>query len=192
MKRLTGRLGKMAERFLSTITGAPDARSGETLPAAAKPLAMTFRATEEAAAATEQLFAQARKIEDCLSDIREEVGLAWQEQSRASQEYYDLARGILLALDDLRELSAGQPALGDLAARLEVLLREHDMLAIPVATGDAFCADIHVCNRTEPSGDMRCRAARAGGRLARLPPPAAVRRTGDRSTRPGCCQPIAP
>ena len=31
------------------------------------------------------------KLEDCLSDIREDVGLAWQEQSRASQEDYDRA-----------------------------------------------------------------------------------------------------
>ncbi len=40
--------------------------------------------------------------------------------------------------------------MNDLAARLEGLLREQDIVVIPVAAGDAFCADIHVCSRTEP------------------------------------------
>lgn len=153
MRRFSGPLGKIAQRFFSTRAGTAEAQSGAARPAAAKPLAMTFRAAEDAVAAAEQLFAHARKIEDCLSDIREDVGLAWQEQSRASQEYYDLARGILLALDDLRELAARQPGISDLAARLEGLLRQQDIVAIPVAAGDAFCTDIHVCSRTEPSPD---------------------------------------
>jgi hypothetical protein len=154
MKRFSGPLGKIAQRFFSTLGGLPDAESGEARPAAAKPLAMTFRAAEDALAATEQLFAQARKIEDSLNDIRTDVGLAWQDQSRASQEYYDLARGIMLALDDLRELAAREPNLSDLAARLEGLLREQNVAAIPVAAGDAFCADFHVCGRTEASPDV--------------------------------------
>jgi molecular chaperone GrpE (heat shock protein) len=115
---------------------------------------MTFRAAEEAASATEQLFSQARKIEDCLNDIRAEIGLAWQDQSRASQEYYDLARGILLALDDLRELAAREPTMCDLVDRMDRLLREQSMTPVPVAVGDQFCSDIHVCNRTESSLDV--------------------------------------
>ena len=92
MKRFPGPLGKIAERFFSTRAYTAEAQSGAARPAAAKPLAMTFRAAEDAAAAAEQLFAHVQKIEDCLSDIREDVGLAWQDQSRASQEYYDLAQ----------------------------------------------------------------------------------------------------
>ena len=63
-------------------------------------------------------------------------------------------RGVLLALDDLRELAAREPALSDLATRLEGLLSEQAMAAIPVALGDRFCADIHVCGRTEPSAGV--------------------------------------
>jgi molecular chaperone GrpE (heat shock protein) len=154
MKRLPASLAKIAERLFFPRGGIGEPQSADTRPASAKPLALTFRAAEDAAAATEQLFTQARKIEDAVNDIRAEVGLAWQYQSRASQEYYDLVRGVLLALDDLRELAAREPALTGLVARLEGLLREQDIMSIPVAAGDSFCADIHVCERTEPSPDV--------------------------------------
>ncbi len=154
MKRFRGPLGKIAQRLFSTHARMAEPESADARPAAAKPLAMTFRAAEDAVAAVEQLFTQGRKIEDCLNDIRDEVGLAWQDQSRASQEYYDLARGILLALDDLRELAVSQPGIGDVVARLDRLLCEQEMAAIPVAPGDAFSADAQVCNRTEPSRDV--------------------------------------
>ena len=176
MKRFSGPLGKIAERLFSARADRPEARPGDARPAAAKPLALTFRATEDAVEAAEQIFTQARKIEDCLNDIREEVGLAWQDQSRANQQYYDLARGILLALDDLRELAARQPDLSDVAARLEGLLREQDMAAIPVAVGDSFCADIHVCSRTEPS------AAVAPGRVLTVVSPGYRRRLSSGET----------
>jgi hypothetical protein len=154
MKRFSGPLGKIAERFFSARGNPAETEPGKAQPAAAKPLVSIFRAAEDSVAVTEELFAHVRKLEGCLSDIREQAGVAWQEQSRATKEYYDLARGVLLALDDLRALADQQPILNDLAARLEALLRKQDMTPIPVASGDSFCADIHVCGKTEPSPKM--------------------------------------
>jgi len=154
MKHFPGPIGKIAGRLFSALASPSNDRSGEARPASAQPLARIFRAAEDAAAATEQLFADARKVEDCMSDIRDEVGLAWQEQGRASKEYYELARGVLLALDDLRALAGHQPVINDLVSRLEGMLREQDIVAIPVAAGDPFSADIHVCGKAEPSSGV--------------------------------------
>ncbi len=192
MRRFTGPLGKIAQRFFSTRAFMAEAQPGAARPAAAKPLAMTFRAAEDAMAAAEQLFAHARKIEDCLSDIREDVGLAWQEQSRASQEYYDLARGILLALDDLRDLAASQPGISDLAARLEGLLRQQDIVMIPVATGDAFCAGLRLPGAFAATARLEQKLAfgqgrakpRSAGTAFGSKDAAAARRSGARRRRP--------
>ena len=115
---------------------------------------MILHAAEDAVGATEQLFTHARQIEDQLTAIREQVGIAWQEQTRSSKEYYGLIRGVLLVLDDLRALAANQSCMGDLVARSESLLHEQDITEIPVASGDSFCSDIHVCSKTEPASEV--------------------------------------
>ena len=190
MKRFPGPLGKIAQRFFSTRAYTAEAQSGAARPAAAKPLAMTFRAAEDAAAATEQLFAHAQKIEDCLSDIREDVGLAWQDQSRASQEYYDLARGILLALDDLRELAAPQPGISDLMARLEGLLARTRHRGDSGGRRRCFLRGYSRLQQDRAFAP-RLAGSRAGGRVAWLPPPLVIGRKRAGSARPGRCQPIA-
>ncbi len=150
---------RLLNGFIDWISGnqlAGPRSAGETTEitaTAARPLARIHRAAEEAAALTERLFSEARLLEERLTEIQEQLGLAWQEQAQSHGDYYALLRAILLLLDDCRMLGEDQGVVSNFTARLEKLLAESGVEAIAVAKGSRFCPDIHVCAKAEPTTD---------------------------------------
>jgi len=152
MRLFTGFIHRISgHRFSRFANRHPTSETAEVAGTAARPLARIHRAAEEAAALTERLFCEARLMEERLTEIQEQLGLAWQEVSQTNGEFYSLLRAILLLLDDCRTLGGDQGAGSEFVARLENLLRESGVERIAVADGSRFCPDIHECAKAEPT-----------------------------------------
>jgi len=115
------------------------------------PLAGVYQAVRRVAPAVEQQLDAARTVVELVDNIEERLALAWRERERLLNDYNNLLRRAIAALDDCQALSEKNPDIRVVQLRLEEALREQGIKVIDVAEGEPFRSEFHCCEQTVPS-----------------------------------------
>lgn len=117
----------------------------------AVPLTNAYQAVQRATPLLEEQFAYLRMMEEVLAEVDGQLGQAWREREKVLDDYYAMVRGLLQVLDHCETISETIPSLQPIQTGLENILRSQRVEPIRVVEGDAFCAETHCCEETEPS-----------------------------------------